>query len=382
MPSVQHFRQFFNERLAAAAEEIFSAFEKTILEYEEEISRQRKLLDIAWKPAVKLPRIGPQHLNCTFDIICKLPHQLACKEEEVLASDQQPVFQERNPRLDQEVKEELCTSQDREHLVLKQETDTCIVPLTYEKGDNTEDQTLRLNPSELVSATEKQPLVKISIKTSEEAELNTNHQLFSHSSYLSKSPDKEDEPEDCMSTGNAETKPQKISHKGNHIHNPAMLMNYCKAHASKKSFKCDTCGKTFPFNSKLIRHLRIHTGVRPYSCNICGKRFNQTSILKVHKRIHTGERPYSCNICGKRFNQASILNVHKRTHTGEKPFSCNICGKRFNQKSILDAHVRIHTGEKPFSCKTCGKCLRSRSSLLVHMKKTHGRATVFLQVHV
>ncbi|XP_031585532.1 zinc finger protein 180-like [Oreochromis aureus] len=369
MPSVQHFRQFFNERLAAAAEEIFSAFEKTILEYEEEISRQRRLLDIAWKPAVKLPRI-------------ELPHQLACKEEEVLASDQQPIFQERNPRLDQEVKEELCTSQDREHLVLKQETDTCIVPLTYEKGDNTEDQTLRLNPSELVSATEKQSLVKISIKTSEEAELDTNHQLFSHSSYLSKSPDKEDEPEDCMSTGNAETKPQKISHKVNHIHNPAMLMNYCKAHASKKSFKCDTCGKTFPFNSKLIRHLRIHTGVRPYSCNICGKRFNQTSILKVHKRIHTGERPYSCNICGKRFNQTSILNVHKRTHTGEKPFSCNICGKRFNQKSILDAHVRIHTGEKPFSCKTCGKCLRSRSSLLVHMKKTHGRATVFLQVHV
>lgn len=70
MPSVQHFRQFFNERLAAAAEEIFSAFEKTILEYEEEISRQRRLLDIVCKPAVKLPRIGPQHLNYTFDIIC------------------------------------------------------------------------------------------------------------------------------------------------------------------------------------------------------------------------------------------------------------------------------------------------------------------------
>lgn len=58
MPPAQCLRHFVNERLAAAAEEIFRAFEDTIVEYEEELSRQRRLLDIALKPEIKIRRIG------------------------------------------------------------------------------------------------------------------------------------------------------------------------------------------------------------------------------------------------------------------------------------------------------------------------------------
>lgn len=58
MSSVQYLREFVIERLNAAAEEIFGVFETTILEYEEEIDRQRRLLDIVWKPEIKLHRIG------------------------------------------------------------------------------------------------------------------------------------------------------------------------------------------------------------------------------------------------------------------------------------------------------------------------------------
>ncbi|XP_063317334.1 uncharacterized protein LOC134616396 isoform X2 [Pelmatolapia mariae] len=56
MPSVQSLREFINERLTAAAEQIFLEFEKTIVQYEEEIDRQRRLLDITWKPQIKLHR--------------------------------------------------------------------------------------------------------------------------------------------------------------------------------------------------------------------------------------------------------------------------------------------------------------------------------------
>ncbi|RVE61326.1 hypothetical protein OJAV_G00169600 [Oryzias javanicus] len=49
MSSVQSLREFISERLTAAAEEIFRQFEKTIVQYEEEMDRQRTLLDSSWK---------------------------------------------------------------------------------------------------------------------------------------------------------------------------------------------------------------------------------------------------------------------------------------------------------------------------------------------
>lgn len=58
MSSFDHLKAFVNERLTAAAEEIFGVFQKTIVEYEEEIIRQRKMLDDFWKPEIKLNRIG------------------------------------------------------------------------------------------------------------------------------------------------------------------------------------------------------------------------------------------------------------------------------------------------------------------------------------
>ena len=58
MSSVQYLRELMNERLTAAAEEIFRVFQKTIVDYEKEIDRQRRLLDIVWKPEIKLHRTG------------------------------------------------------------------------------------------------------------------------------------------------------------------------------------------------------------------------------------------------------------------------------------------------------------------------------------
>ncbi|XP_023118938.2 putative uncharacterized protein DDB_G0274435 isoform X1 [Amphiprion ocellaris] len=109
MSSVQNLRELINQRLTAAAEEIFTEFEKTIVQYEEEIDRQRRLLDNIWKPQIT------QH---TAD----LPNQHVCEEKEVV-TEQNVCNQERNSSLDQEnpkppqikeEEEELCTNLDQE----------------------------------------------------------------------------------------------------------------------------------------------------------------------------------------------------------------------------------------------------------------------------
>ena len=67
MSSVQYLREFISERLTAAAEEIFTVFEKTIVQYEEEVDRQRRLLETVLKPEIKLHRIG-QYNQSVADI--------------------------------------------------------------------------------------------------------------------------------------------------------------------------------------------------------------------------------------------------------------------------------------------------------------------------
>ncbi|XP_026004986.1 zinc finger protein 260-like isoform X1 [Astatotilapia calliptera] len=167
MPSVQYLREFINERLTAAAEQIFLEFEKTIVQYEEEIDRQRRLLDITWKPQIKLHRTD-------------LPLRLLCREEEVLP-EQQLWDQERSSSVEQEEpeppqikeqQEELCSSQEGEQLGLEEETDTFTVTATYEESDLSN---ATHSDSSVFVGTESREAFKV-LNNSTQIEKDINHQ--------------------------------------------------------------------------------------------------------------------------------------------------------------------------------------------------------------
>ncbi|XP_054476802.1 zinc finger protein 3-like [Anoplopoma fimbria] len=385
MSLVPYLRDFVNERLTAAAEEILGVFERTIVEYEEEIQRQRRLLDIVLKPELKLHRI-------------EIPLQHVFKEEEDL-THQQVCVQERNSSLDQE--DEWFTSEEGEQLVLKQETDAFMLTPTYEESDHSDHQTLNFSIDDSQSAVDEEPSSIISVKSSVVSEPNDDQQLLSHNSHEAESRDQDGGKNGDSGSTNAEPEQQKQHHKSNcyinNVFNPTMSTTQCNTQTFKcdmcgKAFKCKTylqrhmivhkctkphtckiCGKSFQFNSYLKVHMRVHTGERPYTCKTCGKGFRCSSDMKCHMRTHTGEKPYTCTTCGKDFRSSGEMRSHMRTHTGERPYICKTCGKGFRCNSDMRGHIRTHTGEKPYTCTTCGKDFRSSSNLKGHMKRHTGK---------
>ncbi|XP_041663406.1 oocyte zinc finger protein XlCOF6.1-like [Cheilinus undulatus] len=392
MCSTEKLREFVVERLTAAADDIFGVFQRTIVEYQAEIDRQRRLLDIVWKPHISLHRID-------------VPKQHECKEGEVVV-DQQLCNQERNFSLDQEepeppkIKEEqdeLCSSQEGAEIIVKQETDTFMWTPIPEDSDHSEpeQQNEQHHLSHNSHVNENQdsqggkPQNSISsgkLGPTQKKRLGKRNILTTKTSKIDYNPQQSQKSFKCDTCGEevknkSELQTHQRFHDGKETHScnicgqmfsyKTELTTHTRSHTGERPFSCSSCGKTFFRISHLKAHYIVHTHERPVTCETCGKTFRNKWELKIHMRTHTGERPFTCSTCGKGFVRVTYLNIHMRTHTGERPYSCDTCGKSFTKKCNLDQHIRIHTGEKPYSCKECDRSFIDHGVLRAHMRRAH-----------
>ncbi|XP_024118519.1 zinc finger and SCAN domain-containing protein 2 [Oryzias melastigma] len=351
MSSLQSLREFISERLAAAAEEIFRHCEGTIVQYEQELCRQRKLLDIR-KPQLQPNAIvQPQHYVSEKEDFCnKLRNSRMEREEPEPAQIKEEPEEAELPQMKEE-QERLCIIQVDEQLDLKQETDTLMEIPTY--GENEHNEGDLHNPQSFDitdSQSEEGNQVEESTSSTDE---ETDPENQDQRKRGERSHDQNVDKQSCIMSGE-QTRTS---------HNATVQI---RTESDDRSYVCEECGKGFGYWFTFKNHMRSHTGEKPYACKRCETSFSQISHLKMHMRTHTGEKPFSCGECDKLFRSKSCLKRHMRIHTGEKPFSCKVCDKSFSCKSNLKTHMRTHTGEKPFSCQECDASFSYLTSLRRH----------------
>ncbi|XP_030002820.1 zinc finger and SCAN domain-containing protein 21-like isoform X2 [Sphaeramia orbicularis] len=320
---VQILRSLVEQRLIAAAEEIFGLIERTIAEYEEELcrtkeenQRQKQILDTV--------------LLHTPDT-----HQQSVVKEE-LPPEQKEWSLSVNQNQNQEDPENHHIKEEQEELWTNQEADITKFPSTS---------------------------VLVKSEDEEEAQSSQFHQ---------RQTEKNREETDGQDCGGSEPARSLDPHR----HLQSVSDDNSSDSSETEDSDCDWTethrSQSGSESVKTIKLVKTDNGLstkeRPFPCSCCGKRFSQKGNLSRHMRYHTGEKPFTCSVCTKSFHVKEHLNRHMRVHTGEKPFTCNICGKCSAAKGDLTKHMRVHTREKPYICSVCGKSFAETGHLKRHMK--------------
>ncbi|XP_008423129.1 zinc finger protein 436-like isoform X1 [Poecilia reticulata] len=426
MSSSQDFREFIRERLTAAAEEIFSEFEKQIIRYQENI----RLLNAHWKPHLKLHRLSlpQQHVSM---VVAVSAGQLATDRGTSCSRDQE---EPRPARVKQE-EEDCCSTLEEEEAEQEEETHRHTLNACYEEDltrqrlcvEDTPTDQLLCDQDRICTGVEDEPeppQIKEEQKefcgsegerkleaqeetngflptpTCEEGESSVSERC---ASFLRTSVGDQIQPL-------AVFVPKEESYEGSEgahaadINTDLPLVSGSTVDAGTQYFGCGFCEKTFQFRSRLIRHLSTHMRKNKLRCGVGKKSFNQNyQLIHPKKTNGSGGKPLDphasfltgaeaerllCNTCGKSFSSPYILKRHERVHTGEKPFACGACGKSFSRRDHLLGHMKSHlakprvprqpaikqravrVAKKLYSCQTCGKRF-TRYHCFLHHAKSH-----------
>nr|XP_046273577.1 EF-hand calcium-binding domain-containing protein 1 isoform X1 [Scatophagus argus] len=342
MSQLQLLRLFISERLSAAAEEIFTAVQRTILEYEQDNDLHG------------LKEEADLHSEDT-------PKVFACAGEQKYRQELSPKSCHNNPNVDQEdcglllpetlsIKEEVQEPWSRAGQQLTDmedsDTDTLKVTPTCMKSCIDSDVTELQNHDS--GNEDRKPVPNTADPRKVEGISQSTSECWTHL------PDCSVTLSDLSSELDLETLTgyaiSKVHAQSYTIRN--QLTDGCEPHSlapptketkrRRKSYCCRFCGKEFSHSTHLATHCQIHSGEKLFICEVCGKEFRHSNSVTVHMRIHTDEKPYRCRTCGKEFRHVGNLNVHMRIHTGEKPYSCTVCGKKFSRNNLMTKHMAVH----------------------------------------
>ncbi|KAM4634129.1 uncharacterized protein ACJ7VT_007690 [Polymixia lowei] len=371
------FRALVNERLTAAVEDICGVFERTITEYEaevsrlkEETSRQQNVLDAILNPEIRLNRIDSHQFSvCKEEVppeqqewspsLCQEepdpPHIKDEQEELIQGLDEakvstltllpeknsqqisackeelSPEQQEWSPSLCKEEPEPPHIKEEQEEPILGlEEAEVPTLTLLPEQSENNEEeQSSQLNPTQTEENREAEHLASTSTEQMKTEPDGQDSGVSHPASDLKPTSDGQPLSSDCC-----ETETEDSDDDWKESREPQSSLNTLKANKTQR-----VEGQRLSVSNNLRRSVEPPNKLKPVSCSLCSKTFSPKTSLKLHMRTHTAEKPFSCSLCGKKFTQKGGLQSHMRIHTGEKPFRCLLCTEKFTQKKTLNAHM-------------------------------------------
>ncbi|XP_029907835.1 zinc finger and SCAN domain-containing protein 2-like [Myripristis murdjan] len=424
MGTLQFLNAFISERLAAAAVEIFGAVEKTLIEYQGEISRSKEEIDhlrtlVLW-PEVKLHRAGhrvtPQ----------------SCDEEG--PPEQHHCDDEWSPNVSQEhpnallIKQELDVRADQRGLSSRQKSDTIVCPpfvkrechqhsppplhlyriLTVEHNSVSTTEDIKAEPdgdgfvtSPSTGEAESPCGINPECSGVERETLQGSLEIAPHGYRSPETQYCEQDWSPCQDHEDSDApqiKKEKFALSGPEESDKDCKLPiqceksvYDKPHCSSPSQDQTLRYRTFypakemtrdpdGENYQLSRSSRVCQSifsVNPdytaahgeYVENAAGVENGEWLKALKPKGTRTKKRQTS-NSCTEGREESFSVEGDVKDLARERRHTCPICRKRFKESSHLRDHVRIHTGEKPFQCKECGMNFRQSGALTLHMR-TH-----------
>uniref|UniRef100_A0A8C6SGT2 C2H2-type domain-containing protein n=1 Tax=Neogobius melanostomus TaxID=47308 RepID=A0A8C6SGT2_9GOBI len=311
----QTLRALVTERLTAAAEEIFTLVERTILEYEEELCRSKE--ENQRKQQLLEEALRLRGVHATGETVPGL------KQEQLDG----PHIHEA-PRV--KVKEE---NPDEVPIALPRE----------EPGETSEPQ-WELQTSE----------PQWELQTSEpqwelhmDQHMNVN-EYFSDNNDMEEDvqdwtvPLNEEEEEDNDDGAAPETQTQAKTLVCSFCHMTFARLCQLKRHMTVHG--CSFCNKICSNEEKLRDHMMLHTGERTLQGNAVENPDTQTPKKSKKQKKKSEERPFNCYVCKMAFKSSYNLRKHMYQHTGKRVYACSVCDDSFKRKWELDWHMSNHTG--------------------------------------
>ncbi|XP_034549272.1 zinc finger protein 3 homolog [Notolabrus celidotus] len=321
MTKLEMLNVFLNDRLTAAAQEIFRAVKDTVAEYQSEIlrtkeenERLKRLLNVAVQRLLLQPEprsVSPQEAlqpsesewRSSVELLPRIKEepkirdlQTACSQEERDSEEGNCSHSEPLQRSPTPPAQTVCSRQSvSPPSVTSQEIKA--------ESDSRKQQPAHSLPSSVVSVY---------------SNCRAAQSDFSDSTAKSHRTEKTDPQGRGTLRSNGKQSAHILQVKNVRSLKPPLPRSSHQSPSMQRWHSCKECGKGFSFACQLEVHMRWHTKEKPYSCAVCRKSFTTVSMLKRHHRIHTGEKPFSCHVCGKCFNQSAHLNTHFRLHTRER----------------------------------------------------------------